>query len=434
MSDRIQVTVEELRLRNFRAFENARLSLSDLTFVVGRNGAGKSSILEAVELLREAVTDSLENALDRRGGLMKISRVNYEQTAPGALGVAVVLRLDLLAGRSTRAIYGFELHPPDEDEPLPGSVSGSRTGPKSASVSRSQSDPRAGAASTSAGTWYMIRECLRLHPEGTSYFERDGDRFNAAQKIGVSPPPGNLVLPLIARSDSIWEAVYDAVRRMRVYDLSPSAMETSARIGQGTHLEKTGANAGDALKAIEGTKDHQWIGRHLAALTPGLFGVRTEVLLGRRMLVFTQTQHGVSHDYDASQVSQGTLRGFGILLALRQQPAPSLVLADEVENSVHPSALGVLLDAAESSKDRARIVFTTHSPEVLDHSAVSGDRVRIVAWREGASSVFRLNAETVGAVSDIETVGSMLRSNALWPDDESDTWTGDIFNLSEART
>ncbi len=446
MNDRIHVTVEELRLRDFRAFTNARLTLSDLTFLVGRNGAGKSSILESVELLREAVTDNLENALDRRGGLSKICRVDHERSAPRVLGVAVVLRLELSAGRSTRAIYGFELHPTDEDAPLEGSVSRSRSGAKSASVSLSGSDSksasvsgsrsglRATSTSASAGDWYQVRECLRLHPEGASYFERVGDTFKATQKTGVTPPSGNLVLPLIARSDSVWEAVYEAVRRMHVYDLSPSAMETSAKIGQGTNLEKSGANAGDALKAIEGTKDHQWIARHLAALTPGVSGVRTEVLLGRRVLIFAQTQHGTSHIYDASQVSQGTLRGLGILLALRQQPVPSLVLVDEVENSVHPSALGVLLDAAEASVDRARIVFTTHSPEVLDHTAVSGERVRVVDWREGTGSVFRLNAETVGAVSDIETVGSMLRSNALWPDDAPDTWTGDIFNFGEART
>lgn len=463
MSDRIHVSVEELRLRNFRAFANARLTLSDLTFLVGRNGAGKSSILEAVELMREAVTDNLENALDRRGGLSKICRVDYQQSGPRALGVAVVLRLELSAGRSTRAIYGFEIDPQDaqggtgagyEDGSGGGSGDGSGFGYGDGSGGGTGDGSGFGGGAGSGagfgdgtghggglgqgdtrGGWsYLVRECLRLHPEGASYFERDGDDFKAAQKTGVSPPPGNLVLPLIARSDSVWEAVYDAVRRMRVYDLSPGAMETSAKIGQGTNLEKTGANAGDALKAIEGTKDHQWIARHLAALTPGISGVRTEVLLGRRMLVFTQTQHGVSHDYDASQVSQGTLRGLGVLLALRQQPVPSLLLVDEVENSVHPSALGVLLDAAEASKDRARIVFTTHSPEVLDHTAVSGERVRVVDWREGASSVFRLNTETAGAVSEIETVGSMLRSNALWPDDVFDTWTGDIFNLGEART
>ncbi len=395
MSEQIQVTVEELRLLNFRAFGSARLRLSDLTFLVGRNGAGKSSILDAVELLREALTDNLENALDRRGGILKVRRLAADEEPIPSLGVAMVLRLTLPEGRRTTAAYGFEL------------------------LGR-PADPS-----------YRVRECLKLHPNGASSFERTGERFDSARDTGVSPPPANLVLPLIARSDNAWEAVYDATRRMRAYDLLPGAMAASSKIGQGTSLESTGANAGDALKAIEGSDDHRWIVRHLAALTPGLAGVRTETVLGRRMLVFTQEQHNVRREVDASQVSQGTLRGLGILLAVRQRPAPALVLVDEVENSVHPSALGVLLDAAEASRERVKILFTTHSPEVLDHPAASGDRLRIVDWREGTSAVHRLNSETTAAVSEIETVGSMLRSNALWSEEHPDAWTGDLFTLEE---
>ena len=391
MAEGIHATVEELRLLNFRAFEAARLRLSDLTFLVGRNGAGKSSLLEAVALLREAVTDNLENALDRRGGLDKVCRLdNFPR-----LGVAIVLALRLSPGRRTRAIYGFELL-------------GRRFDPS-----------------------HKIRECLKLHPEGASFFERVDEEFDGSRNTGVAPPSANLVLPLIARSDSVWEAVYDAVRSLRCYDLIPSAIVASAKIGQGTNLQNEGANAGDALKAIENTDDHRWVVRHLAALTPGITDVHTEAILGRRVLVFTQEQDSACHNIDASQVSQGTLRGLGILLALRQRPAPTLVLVDEVENSVHPSALAVLLDAAEASRERARIVFTTHSPEVLDHPAATGDRLRIVDWRDGTSRIHRLNAETRAAVSDVETVGSMLRSNALWPEEQPETWAGDLFALDE---
>ena len=393
---RIQVTVEELRLQNFRAFENARLHLSDLTFLVGRNGAGKTSILDAVELLREAVSDNLENALDRRGGLLKVRHVSDDEEMTPNLGVAVLLGLRLPGGRQTRALYGFEL------------------------------------LGQAASPSYQVRECLKLHPEGASFFERLDERFDATRKTGVAPPPSNLVLPLIGRSDSVWEAVYDAVRRMRAYDLSPGAIAAPSKVGQGASLETTGANAGDVLKAIEGTEDHRWLVRHLAALTPQLTGVRTDVLLGRRVLVFTLDQHGVGRDYDTSQVSQGTLRGLGVLLALRQQPAPVLVLIDEVENSVHPSALAVLLDAAEASSERVRVVLTTHSPEVLDHPAASGERLRVVEWRSGTSTVHRLNAETSAAVSEIETVGAMLRSNALWPEEDPETWKGDLFALDES--
>ncbi|MBI4706187.1 MAG: AAA family ATPase [Deltaproteobacteria bacterium] len=392
MPDRIHVTVEELRLRNFRAFENARLRLSDVTFLVGRNGAGKSSILDAVELLREAVTDNLENALDRRGGILKVRRMAAAGETP-RLGVAVVLGLRLPGGRDTRAVYGFEL------------------------------------LGKPASPSYQIRECLRLHPEGASFFKRRDKQFHAAQKTGVSPPAGNLVLPLVGRSDSVWEAVYDAVRRMYWYDLSAAAMAASSRIGHGTSLEGTGANAGDVLKSIEGTEDHGWVLRHLAALMPGLTGIRTEVLLGRRVLVFVQEQDGIRRELDALQVSHGTLRGLGVLLAFRQQPAPALVLVDEVESSVHPGGLAVLFDAALASCARTRVVLTTHSPEMLSHPAVTGERLRVVEWKEGTSRIYLLSAETQAAISEIDTVGWMLRSNALWTGPQPETHPSDLLAI-----
>ena len=43
--------LEELQLKNFRGFENHKLPLRSLSILVGRNNAGKSSIVEALRLI-----------------------------------------------------------------------------------------------------------------------------------------------------------------------------------------------------------------------------------------------------------------------------------------------------------------------------------------------------------------------------------------------
>jgi predicted ATPase len=423
MAERVQLTVEELRLRNFRAFESARLPLSDLTFLVGRNGAGKSSLLDALDLLREAVSDNLENALDRRGGVQKVRRAMprageeptqevrrtsgrfagrppHRGDGPGGkspFGVAVAFRLSLPGGRLLRGVYGFEL----------------------------QGELK--------GTASQIRESLRLSSGDADSFARTNDLFEASRKVPASPPAGNLVLPLVARTDSLWTEVLDALRNLRAYELSPAHMASAPEIGERSTLARDGSNAGDVLKAIEGTEDHRWVVLRLSAITPGITDVRAEALLGRRVVRFVQRQDGHELDFDASQMSQGTLRGLAVLLALRQRPAPSLVLVDEIENSIHPSGLAVLLDAALASCDRTRVVLTSHSPEVLSHPAVTGERVRIVEWKDGTSHVFRLNPETQAAITEIDTVGWMLRSNALWPAEEPETFPGDLFAVDGAE-
>ena len=107
MAESVSVTVEEIRLKKFRAFDNARLALSDLTFLIGRNGAGKSSLLDAFDLLRESVSDSLENALDRRGGLQKVQCVRPNGSVGHAMGLSIVFGIDFHGTRKTEAVYGF---------------------------------------------------------------------------------------------------------------------------------------------------------------------------------------------------------------------------------------------------------------------------------------------------------------------------------------
>jgi len=389
MTESVSVTVEEIRLQRFRAFENARLVLSDLTFLVGRNGAGKSSILDAVDLLREAVSDSLENALDRRGGLQKVQRSKAGRGQKSPMGIAVVFRITFPGDRQTHVVYGFEI----------------------------QGKPK--------GESSNIRECFQSSKETT--FKRKNETFDG--KLDVSPPAHNLVLPLIARSDSLWDLIINTIRNLRAYEFSPAHMAAAPEIGDRTTLARDGVNAGDVLKAVEGTAAHRWVVDRLGNITEGIIDVRAEALLGRRVLRFVQKLKAGELNFDASQVSQGTLRSLGILLALRQKLAPSVVLVDEIENSIHPSALAVVLDAALASCDDTRVVLTSHSPEVLSHPSVTGERVRVIEWRDGVSRIFRLSPETQSAVNEIDTVGWMLQSNALWTGPQSETFEGDLFAL-----
>src|SRR5687768_13078482 len=67
--------ITELRIEGFRTIEKLRLKLDGLTVLIGENGSGKSSIIEAFELLRRATSDRfLDEFYSIHGGLPSLLR------------------------------------------------------------------------------------------------------------------------------------------------------------------------------------------------------------------------------------------------------------------------------------------------------------------------------------------------------------------------
>jgi AAA domain, putative AbiEii toxin, Type IV TA system len=134
-------------------------------------------------------------------------------------------------------------------------------------------------------------------------------------------------------------------------------------------------------------------------------------------------RHGVKmgEQFDASVMSDGTLRSLGILLALRQRPRPSIVLLDEIEDSLHPLAHGVLLDAIDEVSEEFPVVVSTHSPEILNNPVARADRIRVVERADGGSQVLGLSDNVRANLKPPLTVGQLLTSNALWTEVQSST-------------
>ncbi len=61
-------------LRNYKSIATCDVALGPLTYLVGANGSGKSNFVDALHLVRDALTGSLDNALNERGGLSEVRR------------------------------------------------------------------------------------------------------------------------------------------------------------------------------------------------------------------------------------------------------------------------------------------------------------------------------------------------------------------------
>ncbi len=111
--------------------------------------------------------------------------------------------------------------------------------------------------------------------------------------------------------------------------------------------------------------------------------------------------------FESAQESDGTLRVAGIITALLQNPAPTLIGIEEPELTVHVGAIPLLFDYLKQASRRGQVLVTTHSVELLERLDV-GD-IRVVDRRDGVTTVAPVCQEQRNAIkSRLLTVGDVV--------------------------
>src|SRR5882724_9361902 len=84
----MEPVIQSLTLRGFRSVAEATITFSNPTFLVGRNGSGKSNLVDGLTFLSEAASSPLAAVIGRRGGMAALSHRDGQGTAP-AFAIAV---------------------------------------------------------------------------------------------------------------------------------------------------------------------------------------------------------------------------------------------------------------------------------------------------------------------------------------------------------
>ena len=113
------------------------------------------------------------------------------------------------------------------------------------------------------------------------------------------------------------------------------------------------------------------------------------------MLKLTETFGGTSTTYDASILSDGTLRVLSIAAAMLSSPEQSIVVIEEIDNGVHPSRASDLLRRISNiAKDRdLRVLISSHNPALLDALPDEAIPETVFCYRspqDGSSQLIRL--------------------------------------------
>jgi len=372
-------------LRNYKSIGACDVQLGPLTYLVGANGSGKSNFLDALHLVRDAMIGSLDNALNERGGLPEVRRRSSGH--PNHFGI----RLEFTLSEGKRGHYAFNI----------------------------------GALQKRA---YEVQteECA-ISGSGKGAFFRIERGVLKSTSEPIFPAVTSDRLALVTASGlATFRPVYDALTAMGFYNLNPKLMRDPQKPQDGRLLKSSGENIVSVIGAMERIPEDRLhiVQQYLQTVVPMIQGVERKPIGPLETLEFRQEMAGSLHPwrFPAQNMSDGTLRALGVLIALFQGSAgsePLLVGIEEPETALHPSASAALREALKRAALHKQVIVTSHSSELLDDLSIDPDQLIAVISEGGETKLGRLDEASRKVMHEhLFSAGELLRLNQLSPDRE----------------
>lgn len=369
-------------IKRFRSFPSAALEMGNPVFVVGRNGSGKSNLASVFSFVAEAMASPLQAVFDSEGGIAAVRNRSSVKSAPPNMGLA------------------FEF----------GSFNGIDGGRFAFEIK----------ALPNYGFRIVREQCLVRMKRGKHWWFDRGETWSTnAEGLTPALEPTALALPLVG-GDERFAPVFKLLGAMRVYSIEPARLREMQHPDSGVALRSDGSNAASVLQELtmrgaDAAMTRQEIYDFLEAIVPETKSVKPKKHGNKLSMSFLQEWGDDKKlTFDAFSMSDGTLRSLGLILAVFQKPSPSVLVIEEPEATIHPGALGAMLDLIRRASKTMQVLVTTHSPELLDAKWITDENLRIVSWQQGASHVLLPSSATREVMrSHLMGAGELLRSNAL---------------------
>ncbi len=328
--------LEFVDISGFKRLRNVKLEMRPLVVMIGANGVGKTSLLDAVSLLAASAGGGLNQALSELGGVGDVLTRGHD----GDIRLASSMKVP---GHNP---LEYELH----------------------------LRPRGQAYSIAEEYLTQRREGydrpfkhIQAEHGDVRYFDMERNKLIQPDWEHDIKESALSQVPKMYRQPEELRKVLGEVTLYHVLDVGPRApVKLPQRMKPAT---LPGADGGDLVSLLYGLREsepvrYEAIEDALRAAFPGFTALGFPPAAAG-MIAMTWKEDGFSDPLYAHQLSEGTLR-FLWLTALLQSPGlETITMIDEPEVSLHPELLNLLAGLLREASSRTQVIVATHSDRLV---------------------------------------------------------------------